>query len=60
MKLTCQQASHLLSRQQDLPLAFGERLRLRLHLTVCDACSHFQGSLRFLRQAARRAPPSKP
>jgi hypothetical protein len=38
LRITCQHASRLLSQQEDAPLPFGKRLRLRLHLTVCDAC----------------------
>ena len=37
-RITCQQASRLLSQQQDEPLSFGKRLRLWIHLAVCDAC----------------------
>jgi len=40
LRLTCQQASRLLSQQQDEPLPFGKRMRLRLHLMYCDACTN--------------------
>ena len=40
LRLTCQQASRLLSQQQDDPLPFGKRMRLRLHLMYCDACTN--------------------
>lgn len=40
LRLTCQQASRLLSQQQDEPLPFGKRVRLRLHLMYCDACTN--------------------
>ncbi|BEV73793.1 hypothetical protein THUN1379_32750 [Paludibacterium sp. THUN1379] len=57
MRLTCQQVSRLLSQAQDQPLSLGEHIKLRLHLSVCDACSNFRRSLGFIRQAARRTPP---
>jgi predicted anti-sigma-YlaC factor YlaD len=38
IKITCQQASRLLSQSQDEPLSAARRLRLRLHLAYCDAC----------------------
>jgi len=37
-RITCQQASRLLCQQQDERLPFGKRPRLRILLTVCDAC----------------------
>jgi len=40
LRITCQHASRLLSQQEDAPLPFGKRVRLRLHLAVCDACSN--------------------
>ncbi len=40
LRLSCQQASRLLSQQQDEPLTFGKRMRLRLHLMYCDACTN--------------------
>lgn len=50
--MNCQQTSRLLSQGLDRPLSFKERLSLRLHLLMCDACRHFAEQLRFLRQAA--------
>ena len=54
MKLTCHEASRLLSQGMDAPLPLGQRLRLRLHLLVCDACSNFSRQLRLLRRAIAR------
>ncbi|MBN8884744.1 MAG: zf-HC2 domain-containing protein [Rudaea sp.] len=39
LRITCQQASRLLSQRMEAPLGAGMRLRLRLHLFVCDACT---------------------
>jgi hypothetical protein len=54
LRISCQQASRLISQQQDEPLPFGKRLRLRLHLTVCDACTNVARQFETLRLAMRR------
>ena len=52
--LTCKQVSALLSQAQDRPLGPGERLRLQLHLLVCDGCTNFRRQLDLMRAAIRR------
>ena len=52
--LTCKEASHLISRQQEAPLTFGDRIRLRFHLMCCDACRQFVRQAAFLRKAMQR------
>lgn len=52
--LTCKQASEIISQSYDRRLSWRERLSLRLHLLICDACTNFAKQMRFLRQAARR------
>jgi len=54
MKLSCREASRLLSQSMDRPLGLAERARLRLHLTLCDACRNFNRQLDFLRRAVAR------
>jgi predicted anti-sigma-YlaC factor YlaD len=54
MKLSCKEASRLLSQSMDQDLSFGELARLRLHLTLCDACRNFDRQLKQLRQAVAR------
>ncbi len=51
--LSCREVSHLLSQAQERRLDLGERLRLRLHLAMCSACSQFARQLDFLRRACR-------
>jgi hypothetical protein len=51
IRISCQQASRLLSQRQDEPLAFGKRLRLRLHLAYCDACTNVSRQFAALRLA---------
>jgi hypothetical protein len=55
MKLTCKEATVLVSAAQDRRLRPGEWLALRLHLMICVACARFARQASFLRAAARRA-----
>jgi len=54
IRLSCQQASRLLSQQQDEQLTFGKRVRLRLHLMYCDACTNVSRQFATLRLAMLR------
>lgn len=53
LRLSCQQASRLLSQREDEPLPFGKRVRLRLHLLYCDACTNVSRQFAALRLAMR-------
>jgi predicted anti-sigma-YlaC factor YlaD len=65
MRLTCKQATALVSQGLDRQLSRWERLKLRLHLAICDACSNFVRQTEFIRRAVRRladgedAPPKR-
>jgi predicted anti-sigma-YlaC factor YlaD len=48
---TCKEISTLVSQSLDRRLTWRERLAIRLHLYVCDACRNFAGHLRWLRAA---------
>lgn len=52
--LDCRHASQLLSQAMDRRLSLHERLGLRLHLMLCDACTQFSRQLGMLREALRR------
>jgi hypothetical protein len=52
--LSCKEATRLLSQAQDRPLSLGERVKLRLHLLVCTACTRFARQLAFMRTALSR------
>jgi len=54
LRLSCQQASRLLSQRQDGPLPFGKRARLRLHLAYCDACTNVSRQFETLRLAMQQ------
>ena len=53
IRISCQQASRLLSQQQDESLTLGKRLRLRLHLMYCGACTNVSRQFAALRLALR-------
>ena len=52
--IRCKDVSRLVSQQQDAELTAWQRLTLRLHLSVCDACARFERQVRFLRTAMRK------
>jgi len=54
IRISCQQASRLLSQQQDESLTLGKRLRLRLHLMYCDACTNVSRQFAALRLSMSR------
>ena len=51
MMLSCKEATRLVSQGLDRRLGFAERVRLRLHLAICDGCTNFRKQLGFLRKA---------
>ena len=52
--ISCKDASRLVSLKEDAQLTFWQRLTLRLHLAVCDACARFERQIHFLRTAMQR------
>lgn len=52
--ITCQKAQFLLSRRMDKSLDPAARLRLEMHLRVCDACTRVGQQFVLLRDAARK------
>jgi len=52
--INCKEATRLVSQNLDRRLGFGEWLRLRLHLRICDACANFKKQVAFLRRAIER------
>ncbi|MDX8403028.1 MAG: hypothetical protein R8K54_01295 [Mariprofundaceae bacterium] len=48
MKHFCREASQLASDVFERDLTFIERLRLRLHLSMCDMCKNYSSSLSLL------------
>jgi hypothetical protein len=52
--ISCKDASRLVSRMADAQLTPWQRITLRLHLSVCAACTRFERQVRFLRDAMHR------
>lgn len=51
---SCRQVTRLLSDREERPLAWHERVALRTHLKVCDACTRYESQLKFMRKAMGR------
>ena len=56
LRLSCKEASRLISQEMDRHLTFSERFALRVHLFACDACTRLIGHVQFLRRALRSYP----
>ena len=54
MMLTCREVSRLVSQGLDRRLSFAQRVRLRVHLAVCDGCTNFSRQMQLLRKAVQR------
>jgi hypothetical protein len=54
MKLTCKEATRLVSQGLDRKLGLWDRLRLRIHLAICAACTAFARQMELLRRAIQR------
>ena len=54
IKPTCREIHQLVSEAMDRPLTLTERVRMRLHLLVCDACTRFDGQMLLIRRAMQR------
>ena len=56
MKVSCKEASGLMSPGEDGELEFGQRVSLRLHLLICSACARAKTQFAFLRRVAQHYP----
>jgi predicted anti-sigma-YlaC factor YlaD len=54
MMLSCKQVARLVSQGLDRELGFTERVRLRVHLAICDGCTNFSKQMAFMREAMAR------
>jgi hypothetical protein len=46
----CKETSVLVTQSMDRRLSWGERLGMRIHLTVCENCSRFVKQMRLIRE----------
>jgi len=54
VKVTCKEVHRLVSEELDRDLSLMDRVRVHLHLRICNACKNFDGQMRLLRRAMRR------
>jgi predicted anti-sigma-YlaC factor YlaD len=52
--LSCRETTRLVSQGLDRDLAFGERVALRMHFTMCTGCRRASRQMAFLRRAMQR------
>lgn len=52
--LNCKQASQIISQSLDNPLSWSDRVKLKFHLFLCNACSRFNLQLHLLCNAIQR------
>lgn len=52
--LNCEEATRLMSQEQDRRLNGAERVALRLHLWICRGCTNYRAQMAVLRAACRR------
>jgi hypothetical protein len=50
----CRDVSALILAGEDRRLSVRERLAMRLHLAICDACTRFSSQVRLMRSAMPR------
>ncbi len=53
MMLDCRHASQLISQSMEKRLGFRQRIALRIHLMMCDACTQFSRQMELLRLAIK-------
>jgi hypothetical protein len=51
---SCKELTELVSQGEDRPLRWSERLRVRLHLLICEGCRQFTRHITFMRGAMQR------
>lgn len=56
--LMCREATKLMSLKQDKTLSLRERMALRVHLAMCQACRRCARQFDLLHQASRHHPDS--
>lgn len=54
LKPTCKEVHRLTSESLDRDLTMIERVRVRLHLVVCEACTNFTAQMQLIRRAMHK------
>ena len=53
--MSCQEAARLISEEKDHPLSLGQKLGLKMHLSMCALCRGYKKNLEMLSLIAARA-----
>ncbi len=53
LKITCNNVYPLISEEMDHPLSFSRRVRLKMHLAICNLCQTYSKQLQTLRNLAQ-------
>ena len=51
---TCREVTHLVLEGEERRLAWTDRVAIRMHLMICDACPRFLRQVAFMREAMGR------
>ncbi len=52
LKMTCKDVYPLISEEMDHSLSFSRRVRLKMHLAICNLCQTYSKQLQMLRNLA--------
>ncbi len=58
--MNCKEVSRLVSQGLDRRLGFAARVRLRMHLAICEGCANFSRQMAFLRKAMAKLAEQSP
>ena len=53
LKRTCKEVTAILVAQEDRDLGLADRLALRVHMSICDACPRFARQMQAMRVGLR-------
>jgi hypothetical protein len=54
LRRTCKEVTRLVLEGQDRPLGLVDRVAVRLHMLICDACPRFLAQVTLMRLAVDR------
>jgi hypothetical protein len=51
---SCREVARLVTLREERPWDWRERIAVRLHMQICDACPRFERQVAFMREAMGR------
>lgn len=54
LQRTCREVAAILVAREDRKLGLGDRLALRIHMVICDACPRFERQMLTMRNSLAR------